>query len=356
MSMKQFFEFNLASADDAVRLGLPRGQQSIKLSLAPADVTTAEEIDTYLPGYMPFGGFRADEIAPPEPLFAKETDLFRMFGLNNVFRRLHVQTSRTAPVGEVDPETTLGTYRALPFALGSFIPAETEDQSNYDLRKAAARRIKDALTLDREARLWSVLTTPGNWNTNNRTVLTGGFQWNGGASSDPILDLQTMIEKSAQVITGIYMSLKAGHAFLRHDKVRDHMRQMLGDSAPTPQLVGGAGVQGTNLVDFVIPGLPPIKIAGAKVLNEATGGLDSMIGDGNVVGISNAPAGGAQYDAIQTVKTFRYKQPSGTGWVTREFQVDQRGLNGGTMMVSGFSEDIKMVSNVSGFLIGSAVV
>lgn len=353
MSMKQFFEFNLASADDARMLGLPAGQSSIKLSLAPADVTSAEEIDTYLPGYQPFGGFRADEVAPPAPLVAKDTDLFRTYGLNNVFRRLHVQTSRTAPVGEVDPETSLSTYRTLPFALGSFIPAETDDQANYDLRKAAAQRIKDALTLDREARLWSLLTTTGNWNSNNRTALTAGFQWNGGASSDPILDLQTLIEKSAQVVTAIYMSLKAGHAFLRHDKVRDHMRQLLGDSAPSPQLIAGTGVQGANPVDFVIPGLPPIKIAGAKVLNETTGNLDSIIGDANVVGIANAPGGG-QFEAIQTVKTFRYKGPSGTGWVTREFFVDQRGLNGGTMMVSGFSEDIKMVSNVSGFLITGA--
>ena len=355
MPPKQFYEFQLASAEDAIRLGLAPGS-TVKLSLAPSDVTSAEEIDTYMPGYKPFGGFRADEIAPATPLFAKETDNFRIYSLNNIFRRLHVQTSRTAPVGEVDPETSLSTYRTLPYALGSFIPAETEDQSNYDVRKAAARRIKDALTLDREYRLWSLLTTTGSWNSNNRTALTTGYQWNGGASSDPILDLQTLIEKSAQMVTAIYMSLKAGHAFLRHDKVRDHMRQMLGDAAPTPQLIAGAGIQGHSQdIGFVIPGLPPIKIAGARILNETTGVLDSIIGDGNVVGVSQDPSGG-EFESIQTVKTFRYKGPSGTGWVTREFPQEQRGLNGGNFMLSGFNEDIRMVSSVSGFLLTGSVV
>lgn len=347
----EFMNVTLADPDAIARFG----GASVRLALAPVDVYTPEEIDTYLPGFRPFGGFRSDQIVPANPLMERDRDYFRVYGKDNVFREIHVQTSRTAPVGEADPETTMDEYHALPFSLGSFLPAETQSQSSFDLRRASAEFIATKLLLNREIRLWSLLTTSGNWNSNQVTTLGAGFQWNGGASADPLLDIQTMIEKSDQVVTDIYFSLKAAHAFLRNDKVRDHMRQMLGDNAPTPAILGGAGVQGPQGdIDFVIPGLPPFHVAGAKKKNETTGALDDIIGVGNVVGISN-PGGGGQFEAIQTVKCFRTKGPSGTGWTNREFAVENRGLHGGRMLVAGFSEDIRFVANSAGFLLRSAI-
>lgn len=350
---RQFMDVTLADPEQARMLGMSAGSGPIRLALAPVDVYTPEEIDTYLPTFRPFGGFRNAQILPDNNLVDRDRDFYRIFGKDNVFREIHVETSRTAPVGEADPDSTLGEYNVLPYALGSFIPNETAAQSTFDLRRVAGEFIATKLVLGREIRMWNMLTTNANWNAAQVTTLGAGFQWNGGVNSDPLLDIQTMIEKSDQVVTDIYFGTKAGNAFLRHPLVRDHIRMMMGDSALTPAVMAGAGAQGQGDIDFTIPGLPPFHVAGAKKKNDATGALVSIIGDANVVGLSQPAGGGAE--AIQTIKAFRLRGPSGTGWVSREFTVETRGLNGGRMLVAGFSEDIRMIANSAGFLLKGVI-
>jgi len=342
----------LASPADIARFG----GRKVTLSLAPADVTSSVEIDSYLPGYQPFGGFRGDEVAPTNPLVDKDFGTYRIYGSNNVFRRVRTQTSRTAPVGEVDPETSLANYNALPYGLGSFIPAATENQSAYNLRQAAARVIADKLALDRECRIWAYLTTLGNWASAQVKTLGAGFNWNGGVNANPVQDLQGMIRASAQPVTAIYMSLEAGHALLNHDTTRDYLRAFYGDSPLGDALRNANGGQPVDTsVEFLIPGLPVIKIAGAKVLNETTGLLDEIIGRTNVVGVSLPPFSTREFDSIQTVRTLRTKGPSGTGWTSREYFVNHRGVDGGTMLVAGYTEDVKFVANNAGFLLRSVL-
>lgn len=353
MAQPQTITVALATAEDRARFG---GAASIQLTLAPGDVTTQQEIDTYLPGYVPFAGFRADQIAGAAPLVDKDSDTYRIFGPNNVFRRINVKSSRTAPVGEVDPETSLASYNAQIYATGSFLPRATEAQAKYDLKRAAARVIADKLLLDREVRFWTVMTTVANWATAQVKTLGATFQWNGGSAAQPIIDLQTMCRASTQVVTGIYMPLEAGHAFLNNDSVKDYLRMMLGDNAPSPQLITAAGPQGMQQdIELVVPGLPPIHIAGAKVLNETTGNLDEIIGRTNVVGVCQPPISAVEFESIQTVRTFRTKGMSGTGYTSREYDVPHRGHEGGTMLVAGFTEDIRFVANSAGFLLRSVL-
>jgi hypothetical protein len=334
-------------ADDV--LGLGKAGQSIKLALSPSDVSISEEIDTYMGGFAPFE-FRADEASPPI-LVDKDTDQFRNFGSNNAFRRVDVETSRQAKVNEVDPTSTLSSYTVKERALGSFVPRATEDNAAplYQPRLAAARRIRWALDLDREFRVWAALTLTTNWPAANQETLGAGFQWNEGASSNPIKDLQARIEASAQAVTDIFMNPQVAHAFLRNEKVRDHMRQMLGDGAPVPGVAAGAGAAAR--VDFVIPGLPPIRVVPGKVLNESTSVLDFLLTDTVVlVGKppTSVPTSGMD---IMTHGTWRRRGTSGTGFQSREFFVDERGLEGGTMLVAGHAEDPVFIANTVGGII-----
>lgn len=342
----------LSSPEDIARFG---GQKTVMLSLSPADVTTSQEIDSYLPGYVPFGGWRADEIANPNPLVDIEFGTFRRYGSNNVFRRRKAQTSRTAPVGEVDPETDLGNYQCLMYGFGSFIPASVEGQSKYDVKLQAAELVKDQLTLDREVRLWSYLTTSGNWASGQVKTLGAGFNWNGGVNSNPILDLQAAYRASFQPITAFYMGTEAGQAFINNDQVRDYVKLMNGQMPNAGMIAQGAQGQADFAREFTIPGLPPIKIAGAKVLNESTLLLDEIIGRTNVVGIVAPPGATPRFNSISTVKTFRTKGPSGTGYTSREYFVNNRGVDGGTMLVAGFTEDVKFVANTAGALLRSVL-
>lgn len=330
--------------------GYGRRGQRVQLALNPSDVHIAHEIDTFLAGFAP-QGFRADE-ACPVALVDKATDRFRTFGSNNVFKQVEVRTSRQASIQEVDIETSLSTYLVDERALGAFIPRATEAQATFDVKAGHAMRIQEALGLDREIRIFGsggLLSTSGNWNANNVAAIDPSAVWDDSENCDPILDIQERIEASAQMITSIYFNPSVAHAFLRADRVRSHMRQMLGDGAPNAAVVGAASVQ--QNVDFVIPGLPPFKVVAGKVLNETTGLLDFILGD-SVILVSH-PQNGLPVDGKRTMTSvsFRERGLSGNGFTTREFEVQGRGLQGGTMMVSGHAEEEVMIANNCGGLI-----
>jgi hypothetical protein len=337
----RFLSIQLASAQDAA------------LFVNPIDTYTIEEIDTYLPGYKPFGGWRADEVAQAI-LVDKDQGKYRKYDLANVFRLLKVETSYQAKVGEVDPSTSLATYATIQRALGSFIPDDTRAQQGYDVEKAAARRIQDALVLERENRVWELLDTSGSWNALQRTTITSDYFWDTGAQADPIADLQRRMRASHQPVTGTYLGLRCAHALLGHPKTRDYCRFMLGDAQLSAAIQQAAGATSDTALDFSLPGLPPFHIVGAKKLNETTGDLDELLSR-DVVMVSNPPGDPQDFDRIQTIKTFRVRGPSGTGFTTRMYRVEDRGLNGGDMLVSGHNEVIAMVADNAGGLIINAI-
>ena len=326
---------------------------TFQFALTPDDVSIQEEIDTFLAGFSP-QGFRADE-ACPLVLVDQDTDQFRIFTQNNTFRQANVLASLQSDIEEVDPETVLSEYRVVERALGAFIPRVTEGQAAplYDVRLAAARRIQMALSLDREIRIFGtggLLSTAGNWNANNVETIAGGSEWT-VTTVDPILDIQQRILASAQPVTGIWFNEEVGFTFLRNPNVRDHMRQMLGDDRPQAQAVDAAGARNQQIQDFQIPGLPPFHIVPQKVLNETTSLLEPILTDSVV--LTCQPAGGVPVtgEEIMTAVSWRRRGPSGNGFTTREFEAEARGLEGGTMMVSGHAEEEQFISNVCGGLI-----
>lgn len=335
-------------ADDIPGTDLRAGQV-VRLAISPSDVSIPEEINTYLGGYTP-PGFRADEAVPPV-LVDKDVDKYRNYGLNNVYKRVQVETSKQAGIPEVDAESALSEYGVIERALGSFIPWVTESQASplVDPRMAGARRIAQALGLDREIRVWTLLTTTGSWAAANVTTIAGGAKWSDPVAGNPIKDIQDLMEASAQQVTDVWMATKVAHAFLRNTNVRDHMRQMLGDAAPNPSVLSGADTR-LAPVDFVIPGLPPIHVVPGKVLNEGTGALDPILGE-NVVLTTTPTRIPTDATEIFTALSFRRRGSSGTGYTSREVQLQTRGLEGGRLLIAGHAEDVRMVANNCGGLI-----
>lgn len=334
---------------------LGRAGEIIQFALNPSDVHIAHEIDTFLAGFSP-QGYRCDEAVPPV-LVDKATDRYRTFNRNNIFRQVEVRTSRQAMITEVDIETELSTYLVDERALGAFIPRATENQATFDVKAAHGVRIMEALMLDRELRIFGtsgLLTTSGNWDSNNVATIGAGAEWNDEENSNPILDIQERIEASAQLVTGIFMNPTVAHAFLRSRRAREHMRQMLGDTPPNPAIVGAASIQ--QNVDFQIPGLPPFRVCAAKVLNETTSLLEYILGD-KVVLVSSPRNGGLPLDgkSTMTAVSWRERGLSGNGITTRQFELQTRGLQGGTMMVTGHAEEEVMISNTCGGLIEDVI-
>lgn len=328
--------------------GLGRAGELITLAATPADVTNqTEELDSYLGGYRPMG-FAADMVSKVV-LVDKEAGTRRDFSLENAFEVVDPRNGRHGAIKEVDHKSETASYRVSERALASYIPFSTENDAVqlYNVRAASGEMISWKLALWREIEIWTDLTTVANWNAANRTTLLAAAQWNGGASADPMLELHTRIKASAQVVTDIFMNPDVGFYFLADSKVRDYMKQMLGDNAPSPEVAAGALGQGIR--SFTIPGLPPIHIVPAKKLN-SSGSLEFILDD-SVVLVTNQPGVPRDGNSIATHYTFRYRGRSGTGMVTNEYIPQGRGINGGTMFELGHSDDPIFTSNIAGGLI-----
>src|SRR5574341_755807 len=151
----------------------------------------------------------------------------------------------------------------------------------------------------------------------------------------------------------VWMQRKVANAFLRHDKVRDHMRQILGDGAAASTIV--SVVAGTA-TDFVIPGLPPIRVAPSKFKN-SSGNVVYTLGDVVVGAVKTAGSQPTDGEEIASSYTFRRKGPSGVGIDAYEFFMPGgRGPHGGTMVVVAMADVAKMVGNTAGGIITSVIV
>lgn len=324
----------------------------VTLTLSPADVHDPTELPEYLAGYKPFG-YRADEASPLIPVDNDE-DKYRRFDSDDAFRRVNVKGSTQGAVPEVDPKSILDSYKVIERYVGSFVPKQTQRQTgnNYQPVMAAGRRCMRAIELDREIDVFALLDTAANWAA-AQTTPAAGTGWDDLTNGNPILDVQTMVEKSAQLVSAVWFNQKIANRFLRHPEVRLHMRQFFGDSQQVgiAAAVARAGVDG-QAADFLIPGLPPFKVVASKVLNEATSALDYVMAD-VAVGVT-VPAGVPDDgEEIATTYTFRRRGDSGVGINVREFFLENRGPEGGTMIVTSVADiPVTTANNAGGIITG----
>ena len=326
--------------------GVGKAGQRVELSLTETDVHAPEEMATYLAGWSIPGGFRADEASPPI-LVDTDENKYRQFDSDDAFRAVQVKGSPQGAIPEIDPLTSLSSYKVVDRFIGSFVPKVTELNAVklFQPRAAAARRCKRALLLDRELDVWNLLTNSASWASANVNALSAAQKWNGGASSDPMADVQGLLENSAQLVTDLWMSYKAANAFLRHANIRDQMRQMIGDSVASSQLQNlNLAIQKDARYDFQIPGLPPIHVVGAKVKN-TLGVLGPVLNDSYCVGV---PTDGEE---IATTYTFRRKSLSGVGFEAREVELGWRSVLGGTLLICSMADVAVMTANNVGGLI-----
>jgi hypothetical protein len=322
-----------------------RAGQLVQLALSPADVHDPTELSTYLAGYK-VEGLLADEVSPAI-LTDMSTDKYRTFTEDNAFLAVDVKTGIEAKVPEIDPESRLAQYTVIERAIGSFVPDRVASQASYDVRKAAMKRCSRALMLDREIDVMSLLTTAGNWNAGNVVTLGASAAWNGGASSDPYKDLQDRCEASLQRVTKILMARHVSNAFTRHTEVREHLKQFIGDTGARDLL------DPQDSETYKLPGLPVICVSDAK--HTITKGVAPSWTWGNDVVLVTEPGGTpSDGEEIRTSETWRLKGPSGNGFVTREFRVDDRGALGGIFIVAALAEVAKMPGPNCGGLIKAA--
>lgn len=323
--------------------------QRVTLALTPTDVVESTEIPTYLAGYKPFMA-RADE-ASPIVLVDEDIGQFRQFSSDDAFKRVNVKGSDQGAIREVDPSSSLTSFRVGNRYIGGFVPDQTQEQAVYNAKLAVGRRAMNAMVLDREIDVWDLLGTVANWSSNVRLAIAGGDEWD--VSGDPVRDIQTLVELAWQPVTDIWMNQKVAFAFMRHPEVRAHMRQLLGDDKPG-SMEGSIGDAGRRPVDIQIPGMPPIHVVASKVMNETTNALDYIMP--NVVIATHQPPGiPTDGEDVRSALTFRRRGPAGVGLETREYRIEGRGPKGGVMQVVHTADINVMPANVAGGILSGVL-
>lgn len=175
-------------------------------------------------GYRP-EGFIADMIFPVVDVM-HQSDLYVIWSRAD---RLRVHDTKRSPATEakrIEESVSSDTYYANNYALKSSIPIE--DFKNADpiyldnLNTGKTELVMDGLMLDWEVRVANKVTSGSNVGSYSAV----GSAWNdGGAGSDPLGDINTMLD-NVQFSTGkrpnrLTFGLKAWQVFRRHPDVRN---------------------------------------------------------------------------------------------------------------------------------------
>lgn len=335
-------------AEDLVIDGVQRrAGEVVQMAVQPADVSTNQELDTYLGGYTQreFGADLLSRVA----LIDRESDDYRDHSLNNAFEVVETAISKQGVINEIEHKSGTRTYKVTGHGLATFIPWQSQNDASktYDLKRDSGEMIVGKLALAREIRIMTKLTTLNSWSSNNRTTLGASYQWDTGGSKNILKDIHDRMRASAAPVTDIAINPDVAFYMLTDSVVRDTLKTMRGN-APNPEIAAMAQTEGVQT--FRIPGYPPFHILPAQKLNLTTGLLEYILGD-DVILVANAPGLPRDGHRINTALTFRVKGPSGTGVTTNEWIPMGRGLNRGTMLETGYYEDDVMPSNISGGLI-----
>lgn len=314
----------------------------------PDTVHVPSALPNYASGYTNFTPM-ADLISPPL-LVPNDTNYFWEFQKEDAFQRaLPIQAAPGAGTPEVAPRL-LGTssYKCVARALAAFVPTEVEANADSPLkiRQAHMRRVVEAMKLEREIRVAAVMRTSANWNS--ATTINSGYQWNGGANSDPVKDIHTVLDSSMGEVTGIALSGKLYRAYSRNTAVRGYIayKDKL-DGIPSQ-----ADLQATLR-------LPPFFVCEMRYI-KSDGTLGFVWGEDAVLFRNPPEMPPTSQEDVATSYTFRWSKPStpdGTssgGFIVRQYFLQDRDPQGGTKIVYVNYDAEKMTSKYIGNLLVNA--
>lgn len=325
------------------------GERLVTMDIGQGDV----HVDSAMPNYA--AGYQLDEgmadIAAAPIVTGKASNIYQTWDDINSFRRvLPTGASGGGQVAEISVSKTNATYTTKPFALAGFMQTEIESNADAPLRpyQKLVRTVMEALALEREIRVATLLRTSGNWASSQYINLAAAAKWNGGASSDPVRNIRQLIETSARPVTAILMSTLAINAMTENAAVQKYFG-FKQSARPLPT---------TGELEALLR-LPPIYEAPMKYY--ASGTTFSYVWGGDVV-LVRAPAEmpPTSQDDVATAATFRWlggDAPDGTaqgGWLVRSFFIADRGPRGGRKIVVAHNDAEVVTSNIVGGLIAGA--
>lgn len=287
----------------------------------------------------------ADEVAPPI-LVTKASDYYYTFSENNTFRRVDALLAHEdAAINEVGPTLSNTTYTVKPYGLASFIAQGVEANADavVNPRMRAMNRIMEAMTMDREHRCVAQALDGTTNFASYKTTLTTSNYWDDGASSDPRKDIITAQESALRPINGMALSRKSWNRFAHNEQVAKYGLPVgMGVNESPDALLNRLGFSGLQ-----------VYICDMKSESTTTGTTTkSYVWDDDCL-FFHRPAGNGIEDA-PTLRTFRWlkdgmSRESG-GFRIREWEVPERGQDGGRKIAVVVNEVIVATAPATGYL------
>lgn len=325
------------------------GGKSVAMDLGPSDVHLPSALPNYAAGYRNEPPM-ADVVSAPL-IVNKPSDKFFTFAKEDAFTgAAPILGVPGGQVAEIAPRLLNSTYTTTEYALGGFVSTQVEAAADAPLkiRQALAKRVMEALTIEREKRVAALMGVSGSWDASVVTTLGGTQKWNGGSAADPIKDLLDLQTKSWGGVSGILMSQPVWNAFVQNTKVQDFLKYK--DAiAPIPA---------EDAISRAF-GLPPIYVSKMRTKN-SSGGLSYVWGNNVVLFRSPEQNPPATQDDVASSYTFRWNLSGNSdgsvqgGFLVREYYVQDRGSRGGNKLVVLHNDaEVQTSAFVGGLLIGA---
>jgi hypothetical protein len=304
-------------------------------------------------GYRNEGGV-ADIYAPPV-IVPHTQDKYYQFAKEDAFQRAVPSiVSPGALVDEIQPRFGATMFTCIGRGVGAFIPTELEANQDpgLQIKKAHVARCLNVVELEREIRVSGMARTSANWNS--ATTLASSYQWNGGANSDPVKDINKVIEDSYGNPDSMILSRRLWNAMRRNPAVRSYYTY----GGTSPGILKEAEM--ASLLQ-----IPTVYVNDMKYI-DTSGSL--VYPWGNDVTIFRKPSQIPPTDPtdIATAYTFRWVGPGMTtpdteaglapsrGYVVRQFFNQVRGTLGGIQIVVCHFDAEKQTSAFIGNLLINA--
>lgn len=333
------------------------GRSHTMSMLGQSDVHIERALANYASGYSNAEGV-ADVALPPVPV-ASASDRYWQWDKDDAFQA--VDGTIVSPgnnVREINPRLSSDRYATVPYALGAFIPTEVTANADAPLQPVmqSMRRVMNALLINRELRVATIMKTSGNYTGNRLITLGAATKWNGGPNADPIANIHQIMEAMLMPASGMIMDLTTWNTFQRNPAVQKYpaFKTNIAPLAGTP--VGRE--QWAAMLQ-----IPKPHVCEMRSKNMAVADSYPYIWNSDVVFFHRPQTGGLPLDGRDIATGYTFRWAGGAvegatvegGWMIRSFFNPFRGARGGTQIIVTHNDAEKFISGFVGGLIVGAV-
>jgi hypothetical protein len=272
------------------------------------------------------------------------SDNYYLFDRDTNFTLEDDTTAPNADANEILMKLSSDTYSCNFRALGAWVPVETIQNADDPIRPEgrAVEQIRERLETAHEKRVADLLFIAATYPAGNKETLAGANQWS-DPTSNPVGDLLDAIDAMLVRPNTLTLGADTWRALRQHPDIVAGIYPQ-GGNAAQGGLMASTGQLGAFLdIDRVIVGRRRLNTAAPA----ATPVYARLWGKHALLSVTNTSP---SIDSLSLAYTFSDTQSN----VVRDFD-PKKGVKGSVYVKDGWTEDVKLVSDIAGYFFEDAV-